>query len=110
MRGKCDLFRKSDHFWTGLGLVGHKVPADKALHTNAQKHWCRRRGSGGCNHTPKSFYLVKIRANHLKSGQNLCEFGKNVCKRSQNRCTCYDFTKIHPKSKRRRFFGGHVFI
>jgi len=52
--------------------------------------WCRRRGCRGCNHTPKVFIWGKSRP-------NLRKFVDNMSKPSQNRCTCFDFTKMAPK-------------
>jgi len=47
-----------------------------------------------------------------KSGQNLWKFWQNLWNRSKNRCMCFDFTKMAPKSRCRHFFtfGSHVFI
>jgi len=49
-------------------------------------HWCRRRGCGGCNRTPKILIWWKF-------VQNLRKF-VHICKSSQNCCTCFDFTKF----------------
>ena len=51
------------------------------------KQWCRRRGWRGCNRTLKSFDLVKIGENPIKSGQiseNLVKLPKNLSKNGAN--------------------------
>ena len=70
-----------------------------------RRHWYRRRGCRGCKRTPKTFDLVKIRANSLKSGQNLCKFGQNVWKPFRKITVCaLILQNWHLKLKCRRFF------
>jgi len=58
-------------------------------------HWCRRRRCRGVSAPPKLLIWWKSGQKHSQSGQNLWKFGKN----SQNRCMCFDFTKMAPKIK-----------
>ena len=47
-----------------LGI--QQIFADCQILYCAANHWCRRRGCRGCNHSPTTFDLVKIRATSLE--------------------------------------------
>jgi len=68
------------------------------------EHLCRRRGCGGCKRDPKTFDLVKIREKSLKIRAKSRKFGQNVWIPSQNRCMCFDFTNMAPKSNKVQTF------
>ena len=85
-------------------------------------HWCRRRGCRGCNRTPKSFVLVKIREkSHKIRKKILWNPGKSLrtskipWKYEQKwRPTCFDLKITAPKLTQTAIFwrshGARIYV